>query len=120
MFVVCVRSSTTNCALHCINDIMIFDGYSCACVIPMLLVRGDEVSVESFLRLLTGRTLPGTPPSKVCLENVGGWFFPVVLFFRGKMGRIGFLSFIGEIHECDKWTDFFTSGTDEVANVFFC
>ncbi|CAM9944451.1 unnamed protein product, partial [Choristocarpus tenellus] len=25
----------------------------------------DEVSVESFLRLLTGRTLPGTPPSKV-------------------------------------------------------
>lgn len=31
----------------------------CACQ------RGDEVSVESFLRLLTGRTLPGTPPSKV-------------------------------------------------------
>ena len=27
--------------------------------------RGEEVSVESFLRLLTGRTLPGTPPSKV-------------------------------------------------------
>lgn len=26
---------------------------------------GEEVSVESFLRLLTGRTLPGTPPSKV-------------------------------------------------------
>ncbi|CAM9333435.1 unnamed protein product, partial [Ectocarpus fasciculatus] len=26
--------------------------------------RGEEVSVESFLRLLTGRTLPGTPPSK--------------------------------------------------------
>ncbi|CAM9954343.1 unnamed protein product, partial [Ascophyllum nodosum] len=27
--------------------------------------RGEEVSVESFLRLLTGRTLPGTPPSKM-------------------------------------------------------
>lgn len=33
---------------------------------PIFFVpRGEEVSVESFLRLLTGRTLPGTPPSKV-------------------------------------------------------
>ncbi|CAN0408487.1 unnamed protein product [Ectocarpus sp. 13 AM-2016] len=30
----------------------------------VLVPRGEEVSVESFLRLLTGRTLPGTPPSK--------------------------------------------------------
>ncbi|CAN0008082.1 unnamed protein product, partial [Ascophyllum nodosum] len=28
-------------------------------------LQGEEVSVESFLRLLTGRTLPGTPPSKM-------------------------------------------------------
>ncbi|CAN0473341.1 unnamed protein product [Ascophyllum nodosum] len=31
--------------------------------------RGEEVSVESFLRLLTGRTLPGPPPSKMLATN---------------------------------------------------
>ena len=39
--------------------------FSCTLYRFFISSRGEEVSVESFLRLLTGRTLPGTPPSKV-------------------------------------------------------
>ena len=37
---------------------------SCSLYRFFISSRGEEVSVESFLRLLTGRTLPGTPPLK--------------------------------------------------------
>ncbi|CAM9152474.1 unnamed protein product [Discosporangium mesarthrocarpum] len=45
--------------------------------------RGDEVSVESFLRLLTGRTLPGTPPSKVLASDEHS---NIIIYMNGHGG----------------------------------
>ncbi|CAM9132920.1 unnamed protein product, partial [Chrysoparadoxa australica] len=51
--------------------------------------RGGEVTVENFLRLLTGRTLPGLPPSKTLRTNEHS---NVLLYLTGHGGD-GFLKF---------------------------